>query len=74
MGGPSAVGDANVEEAGGIVEGILATVLGSVWLSRSSLVSVVETLRSDGKTALMTGLVRSPTRPSCTTWDAVLGV
>lgn len=29
--------------------------------------------RSEGKTDLMTGLVKRPTRPSCTAWAAVAG-
>lgn len=33
----------------------------------------VESARSEGKTALITGLVRRPTRPSCTASDAVMG-
>jgi hypothetical protein len=58
-GRPGEVGDERVEETGvkgPSVEGVLKLL--------SSKVLLVGTLLSEGKTALMTGRVKRPTRPS----------
>ena len=59
------MGEEGVEETSERGELMSAAAVDSL-VSWSKCSEVVVTLRSDGKTALMTGLVRSPTRPSCT--------
>lgn len=75
-GGPGVVGDHWVAESSEVAPvdiGDASAAWVDLSLSCSWFEFEVEIARSEGKTALITGRVRRPTRPNCTASDAVVG-